>query len=223
MNIIVVGCGRFGAALAYRLYKSGNNVTIIDRNPDAFDNLPPDFLGLMIEGDALSQDVLLRAGIEKADSLALATNSDAINVVVAHIAREAFHVPNIVVRNYDPKYRALFEEFELQVVSSVSWGVQRMEEILLDSGLRVAFSLGNGEVKIYEVITPAHWQGKKIRELFSGGECTLIALTRAGQARLPDQDAVLEEGDVLHISATLKGIECLQAKLFRPGEGGARH
>lgn len=219
----MVGCGRFGAALAYRLYKSGNKVTIIDRNPNAFDNLPPDFIGLTIEGDALSQDVLLRAGIEKADSLALATNSDATNVVVAHIAREAFHVSNVVVRNYDPKYRALFEEFELQVVSSVSWGVQRMEEILLNSRLRVAFSLGNGEIKIYEVIIPLYWQGRKVKELFTEGECTLIALTRAGQARLPDQDAVLEEGDVLHILATLKGIECLQAKLFKPGEGGAGH
>jgi len=220
LNIIVVGCGRFGAALAYRLFKSGHNVSIIDRNPDAFDNLPPDFVGLIVEGDALSQDVLIRAGIEKADSLALATNSDTTNVVVAHAAREAFGVPNVVVRNYDPRYRSLYDEFKLQTVSSVLWGVQCMEEAILYPGAEVSFSFGEGEVKIYELAIPAHWEGRKIKDMLIKGECVPVALIRDGGALIPDQETVLEKGDILQVSATAKGRKYLLAQLSLGGKGG---
>ena len=50
--------------------------------------------------------------------------------MVAHIAKAVYHVPNVVVRNYDPHWRALHETFGLHVVSSASWGAQRMEEML---------------------------------------------------------------------------------------------
>ena len=66
MKVIVVGCGRFGSELAYRLYKSGHEVAIVDAIPEAFNILPVDFRGRLIEGDALNQDVLHRAGIEHA-------------------------------------------------------------------------------------------------------------------------------------------------------------
>jgi len=130
MNIIVVGCGRVGSTLAYQLYKKGHQVTVVDQAASAFDNLPADFHGRMEEGDVLSRDVLYRAGIEQADALATVTNSDSVNAVVAHVARTVYHVPNVVVRNYDPRWQPLHEAFGLQVVSSASWGVQRMEELL---------------------------------------------------------------------------------------------
>ena len=51
MNVIVVGCGRVGAALAYQLHKKGHQVTVIDQGDSAFDNLPPDFNGRTVEGE----------------------------------------------------------------------------------------------------------------------------------------------------------------------------
>ena len=45
MNVIVVGCGRVGSELAYNLYKRGQKVVVLDRDPDAFKNLPADFRG----------------------------------------------------------------------------------------------------------------------------------------------------------------------------------
>ena len=38
MNIIVVGCGRVGAELAYGLYRREHHVTVIDEEPNAFEN-----------------------------------------------------------------------------------------------------------------------------------------------------------------------------------------
>ncbi len=130
LNVIVIGCGRVGAELAYALYRKGHKVTVIDQDSDAFLNLPEDFRGMTMRGDVLTQDVLMRAGIEHAHALAAVTPSDSVNTVLGHIARDVYNVPKVVVRNYDPRKRALHEAFGLQVISPVSMGAQRMEEIM---------------------------------------------------------------------------------------------
>jgi len=214
MNYVIIGCGRVGAQLADRLNKNGHNISIVDHIPSAFDNLPLDFLGRTIEGEALNQSVLRRAGIENADGLAAVTNSDSLNAVVAHIARTVYSIPNIVVRNFDPRYRSMLEVFKLQVVSSTSWGAQRIEELLYYSDLRTVFSAGNGEVEIYEFTIPIEWSGKTISELLPEDECKPIALTRAGQAKLVDCNYIIEKNDIILVSGTFNGIGELRARLF---------
>ncbi len=213
MKVIIVGCGRLGVELAYGLYKRGHELAIIDNVAASFNNLPSDFHGRTIEGEALNQDVLLRAGVEKADGLAAVTNSDALNAVVGRIAQQVFNVPNIVVRNYEPRCRVLYEAFGLQIISSTSWGAQRMEELLNTADVRTVFSAGNGEVDIIEFVVPAAWQGRKLKELADIGECMPVSVTRAGRAALPSDDFVLEKGDVVHLSATFKGMTALRARL----------
>lgn len=213
MNIVVVGCGRVGAQLANRLYHAGHHVTVIDIAASAFDNLEPSFRGRTLEGDVLAQDMLLRAGIESADGLAVVTNSDTVNAVVAYVARTVYHVPNVVVRNYEPRWQALYEAFGVQAVSPSSWGAQRIEETLSDSTLLTVFSAGNGEVEIYEVMVPETCHGRNLGTLTSPGVCVPVALTRAGKAMLPTPDTKLEAGDVLHVSATFEGVEMLRKQL----------
>src|SRR5688500_16897139 len=111
MQVIVVGCGRMGAELAYRLYQRGGQVTVVDQSPLAFNNLPQDFRGRTVEGDGLERDVLQRAGIEQAKGLAAVSSSDSVNAVVAHIARTVYRVPQLVVRNYEARWRQMHETF----------------------------------------------------------------------------------------------------------------
>jgi trk system potassium uptake protein len=211
MNIIVVGCGRIGADLAFRLYQQGHQVTVVDNYPQSFERLNPDFRGRTVEGEALSKEVLERANIEKADGLAVVTNSDTLNAVVAHTARTFYKIQNIVVRNYDPNLRLLLEAFGFQIVSSTSWGAQRTEELLSSSMQQAVFSPGNGEVEVYEWIIPQIWSGRKLFELMElSVNCLPVALTRAGRSSLPQPDAVLETGDILAVSATAEGIACLR-------------
>jgi len=212
MHVIVVGCGRVGAHLAGRLSARGHHVTVVDIAPAAFENLDTSFRGRTLEGDVLTPDLLRRAGIEQADALAAVTNSDTLNAVVGRIAREIYGVKSVVCRNYEPRYRPLYDTFNLQEVSSAVWGAQRIEEMLADVSLHTVFSAGDGEVEVYEVMIPRPWHGRLLRELLGDCGC-LVALTRAGKASLPDADARLEYGDILHVSATLEGIEQLRRRL----------
>jgi len=213
MRVIVFGCGRLGAELSYNLFKRGHDVSVIDNVPAAFNNLPADFQGRLNEGEALSQEVLHRAGIENADAVAAVTNSDALNAVVAYIAKDVYKVKNVLARNYDPRTREIFEYFGLQTVSSTSWGAQRMEELIFHSDVRTVFSAGNGEVEIYEVVVNDLWNGKTFNELIDCEDCIPVSLTRAGRAIIPSRETVLRSGDITLISATFEGIEGLRRRL----------
>lgn len=216
MYVIIVGCGRVGAELAYRLFQKGHQLAVIDQVASALHNLPTDFRGRAVHGAALATDVLRRAGIEHADGLAAVTNSDSLNAVVAHVARTVYHVPQVVARNYHPRWRALHEAFGLQVVSSTSWGAQRIEELLYPAFARCVFSAGNGEVEIYELSVPKAWHGRTLQEFLHAGQCLAVALTRAGKAMLPSPEERLEAGDILHLSSTMEGIEALRERMKTP-------
>jgi trk system potassium uptake protein TrkA len=192
MNFIVVGCGRVGAELAYRR---------------------------TLEGEGLAETILERAGVKEADGLAAVTNSDSLNAVVAHTARTFYHVPMVVVRNYDPGLRVVIEAFGLQTVSSTSWGAQRVEELLMNPIQHMVYSAGNGEVEVYEVLVSEAWGGHKLGEILEPlKECCPVAITRAGRSFLPDADVILQTGDVLNVSSTSDGISALTARLAKKME-----
>jgi len=215
MSYIVIGCGRFGAELAYKLFQNGYQVVVVDANPKAFNRLHPDFRGRTVEGDSLSADTLSRAAADKAEGVAVVTNSDTMNAVIGHTIR--VHYPNVkqvVVRNYDPAMRGMLEAFGLQVVSSTAWGAERVQELMIDPSFRAVFSAGNGEVEMYEMFIPEKWGGMSISALLDGcGEIICSALTRAGRAELPTPNLKLQKGDILTVSATLEGVKSLRAKL----------
>lgn len=214
MKVLVVGCGRLGAELAGRLFQRGHEVSVIDIDEKSFAKLPSNFEGRLSEGEAINRDVLHRAGIERADAVAAVTDSDVLNAVVGHLARSFYNVPNVVVRNYDPRYRPIIEAFGLQLISSLAWGAQRIEEMIYHGDIKAVFSAGNGEVEVYEVAVPEAWSGQMVAEMVSNEACVPVSITRAGRAMLPSANMVLETGDVLHISATLEGIEALRKRVM---------
>lgn len=214
MNFFVIGCGRVGSELAFRMYKNGHDVVVVDKDREALNRLPAEFRGRTIEGDVLVEQMLERAGISEADGLAAVTNSDTLNAVVAHIAHVVYKVPMVVARNYDPSMLPVLEAFGHQVVSSTSWGAQRIQELLLDPSFRTIFSAGNGEVEIYEMMISPAWDEKPIGELLRGNPgCLPVALTRAGSAILPNAETLLQAGDLLNVSATFAGIKNLRSQL----------
>ena len=125
----------------------------------------PIFAGARWKVKGLAEGVLERAGIREADGLAAVTNSDTLNAVVAHAAREFYNVPNVVARNYDPNLRSVIEAFGLQTVGSTYWGAQRVEELLMNPSQKMVYSAGNGEVEVYEVQIPEEWNGRTLGEL----------------------------------------------------------
>ncbi len=200
MRFVIVGCGRVGAQLANSLSLQGHEVAIIDRDPAAFRRLNPNYRGKKIEGVGFDRDVLLAAGIERADGFASVTNGDNTNVVSARIARQIFRVPKVVTRIYDPRRAEIYRRLGIQTISPTEWGATRIAELLCHPGVTTVLTVGNGEVSVIEVEVSAHLAGHRVNELVIPGETSVVALVRGGRASVPTLGTVLQVGDTLHLS-----------------------
>lgn len=117
MRVVIMGCGRVGAALASSLDAGGHQVTILDLNAAQFNRLPSTFRGTSIVGNGIDQDTLRRAGIEQADAFAAVTQGDNRNLMACQIAKHIFNVQKVVCRVYDPVREELYHSMGLETVS----------------------------------------------------------------------------------------------------------
>jgi trk system potassium uptake protein TrkA len=115
--IIIIGCGRLGAALANRLSRAGHSIVVVDCNEDAFLALSQDFGGFQVVGDAAELSVLKRASIQKADALLAVTGEDTLNLMVAQVAQSVFHIDPVLARVFDPAHEAMYVTFNIATVS----------------------------------------------------------------------------------------------------------
>ena len=77
-----------------------------------------------------------------------------------------------------------------------------------------------GTLSLVERELPERWAGKRLADLPVPGEVTVVAVTRAGVARLDFGDLVGQDGDVLHLMVSDTALERLNARLV--GIGGQR-
>ncbi len=205
MRLIIIGCGRMGSGLAQALSDRGHMVSIVDTDVAAFERLGPAFKGAKIVGVGFDRDVLRQAGIERADGLAAVTASDDANVVAARLARQVYQVPRVVARVYDPRKAEIYRQLGLPTVSTTTWGILRMTEVLSYSHLDVIASLGSGEVDVVETEVPPLLVGRSSEALQIPGEVHIVALSRGGKTFLPTPDLVFEAGDVVHLVTVAAG------------------
>lgn len=130
MNVVIMGCGRVGARLAVLLAADGHSVTVLDNDCYSFRRLPADFGGTALLGNGLDQEVLKRAGIEKADAFVAATQGDNRNIMAAQIAKYIFNVPKVTCRIYDPLRRDLYQTLDLDGISPTTVFAQMLKEKL---------------------------------------------------------------------------------------------
>ncbi|MEM5773667.1 MAG: TrkA family potassium uptake protein [Anaerolineaceae bacterium] len=222
MKAIVIGCDRLGSELAYRLSLHGHEVVVVDQHRTSFVNLNPDFVGRTHEGDPMSQDVLLRAGIEETDALIALTETEATNYIVGYAAKEIFKVPHVIVRSFDPTHKMVCELMGLQAISSAIWGAEQLEEMLTHKDLKPVFTIAGGEVEIYTISIPPAWENHTLEELISdhNGQ-RAVSLTRSGDSFIPTGAQVLKEDDLLYVAANHEGIEALRQKISGKSEEAA--
>lgn len=213
MKIIIIGCGRMGAGIAEAVAQRGHCVTVVDHDPAAFERLGPNFRGETVTGPGCDREALLAAGIEKADGLAAVTASDEVNIVAARVARQVFRVPKVVARLLDPRKAEVYRRLGLQTISQVTWGVNRIVELLCYSRLDTIAGIGSGEVELVEAEIPDLLVGRSVNELTIPGEVHVIAVTRKGKTFLPTLGTEFHDGDMVHLALLAGSAERLKVIL----------
>jgi trk system potassium uptake protein TrkA len=213
MQSIIIGCGRVGAGLAQSLSQRGQVVMVVDHEATAFERLGTGFKGQTLLGAGLDRDVLRQAGIERTDGLAVVTGSDDTNVVIARLARQVFRVPRVVARLHDPRHAEVYRQLGIQPLTPLTWGIQRLSELLCYTHLNTTLSLGSGEVDIVEVELPHLLAGRTVNELTLLGEIQVAAMSREGRTFLPTLGTVFREGALVHLVVLATSAARLSALL----------
>jgi trk system potassium uptake protein TrkA len=191
----------------------GDEVVVVDKDPKAFLRLGERFKGQTIAGIGFDRDVLIKAGIQRADALAAVTSGDNSNIVTARTAHNIFHVPKVVARIYDPRRAEIYARLGLLTVSSTTWGTSRVIQLLAHPDIMVITTLGNGEVELVEVDAPAAWAGRTANDVNVVGEILVTGITRRGRTLVPTPGTTLEQGDRVAITALTSSISRLEKLL----------
>ncbi|MGW7407410.1 potassium channel family protein [Streptomyces sp. NPDC054833] len=211
MHIVIMGCGRVGSALAQTLEQRGHTVAVIDQDPTAFRRLGPGFGGRRVTGVGFDQDTLREAGIEEAGAFAAVSSGDNSNIISARVAREMFGVENVAARIYDPRRAEVYQRLGIPTVATVRWTADQMLRRLLPSGAEPLWRDPTGGVQLAEVHASAKWVGHKISKLQEETGVRVAFLTRLGEAILPTSQAVLQEGDLVHVMMRTDDVEKVEA------------
>ena len=128
--VVIIGCGRVGASIANSLSEKNIDVTVIDKNKEAFRKLSPLFAGLVVEGNATEINVLDKVNLNECTDLLCVTNKDNTNIMVSQIVKEVFSVKNIVSRLYDPERACVYNQFEIDTICPSILSAEKINEIL---------------------------------------------------------------------------------------------
>ena len=213
MNAVIVGCGRVGAELAAALGNRGFNISIIDKNPRAFEQLHPGFEGKTLVGPGFDQELLEKAGIREAEIFIAVTNGDNSNIVSARIAKEYYEVPRVAARIYDPRRAQIYERLGIPTVATVAWTTDQVLAKVLPAADSMEWTIGSGEVVVVGIPVPAALFARPLAELESPGQVRVSALTRFGQTIIPDSKSIGQEGDFVHLSVLRSALPLLEEQL----------
>ena len=209
MHVIVVGCGRVGSIAAGLFARDGHSVVVIDQNPVAFERLGKAYDGETLQGFGLGKEILLAAGIERADAFVAVTNGDNTNIVAARIAKETFRVPIVVARMNDPLRAEIYRRFGVATFSTSQWGAGQVFDLVIRPYVHQEMSLGSGDLRVIEAKVAEHFVGRPITDLEVPGEIRVAGIMRLGKALLPVAGTKFESGDVVHLSVVSSAVDKL--------------
>ncbi len=87
MRVLICGGGQVGALTARRLVREGNEVTIVDPDPERCEELESTLDAHVVEGSASRVLTLQKAGVRDAEMVIAVTDQDEVNVLACLIAQ----------------------------------------------------------------------------------------------------------------------------------------
>jgi trk system potassium uptake protein len=128
MKLVVIGCGRVGAAVARDLADEGWDVTAIDEKEEALTRLGPRWAGGFVVGHGMDAEILRRAGVPDADAVVVSTDGDNTNLVIGQVVEKRWAVPCVVVRVLDPARADFYAERGMRTVCPTQTAIAKLAE-----------------------------------------------------------------------------------------------
>lgn len=218
MDIIIVGCGKVGSALAEDLC-SEHNITMVDLSEERINTVTNDYDVMGIAGNALHTDILEEANVEKTNIFIAVTDSDEVNILSCLIARK-MGARHCISRVRSPEFgkQIVFMREELGISMMVNPDYNAANEIAKVLRYPEAItieSFAKGQVDLAEIrITSGSILDRIALNQLSKRlklDVLICAVQRGDELIIPNGDFVLRADDKIHITASHSAM----VKFFR--------
>jgi voltage-gated potassium channel len=130
-HTIICGIGRLGTILARELHAAGKPFVAIDTDLDRLQDAEERGY-LVLHGDAAEEDILERAGIRRASTVATVLSQDATNVFVTITARGMNPDVTIIARGENPRTeKKLLGSGANKVVLPTAIGAKKLAQLII--------------------------------------------------------------------------------------------
>ena len=212
MKIIIVGCGKVGETLANTLDAEGDDITVIDTDPEKVMKLSgqTDIMGIV--GNGAVHAVQAEAGIREADLFIAVTHSDELNILCCLIAKKGGRCRTIArIRNPEYVADSSFLQSELGLAMTINPEYIAASEIAkvlrFPSAMKVdTFAKGRVELLKFKLPEGCKLTDMTVRDVVGVLRCDVLIciIERGSEAFIPNGDSRFDEGDVISIIASPK-------------------
>ena len=195
----VIGLGRFGSAMATRLYQLGNEVLVLDED-ETLVRQHAERVTCAVAGDAQDIEVLRNLGVGNYDAAVVAVGSDLAASILVTMNLKELGVKQVVCKASSDRHQAALLKVgaDRVIIPEKTMGVKLAES--LSSGNVMDYITLSDDYSIAEASVPKGWVGKSIAQLLvrSRYGVALLAVRRGDQMDIsPGADFTFEQNDVV--------------------------
>ncbi len=208
VKIIIVGAGEVGFHIAQKLSEEGQNVVLIDKDPQKIRRITENLDVQALLGSGTSPQVLRDSGIKEADMLVAATDSDEVNLISCLLARNLNRYMLKLARVRNQEYvneKELFEQDLLgidHIINPQSVMVETILRLMEVPGASEVIDFVGGRVKLigFTVAKDSPFAGRKLASFKGMEEKVLVgAIARGDQIVIPHGSDTIQTDDLVYL------------------------
>jgi trk system potassium uptake protein TrkA len=228
LRIIIVGAGEVGFHIAQKLSEENQDVFLIDKDPEKVRRLTENLDVQAILGSGTSPDTLRDSGIEAAEMLVAATDSDEVNLIACLLARHLNPYIVKLARVRNPEYlkeKDLFGRDLLsvdQIINPESVMVETIRNLMMVPGASDVIDFEEGRIKLIGItVKPDSPFVDRQLLSFKGMEGRVLvgAIVRGEQVIIPHGEDTLEANDMAYVVVRAEELPDVFRRLGIKDEG----
>ena len=209
MDIIIVGCGKVGSALA-EVLSDEHNITIIDKKESLVETATNDFDVMGIVGNCLQTEILEEANVSKTNIFIAVTASDEVNILSCLIAKK-MGARHCIARVRSPEFdkQLVFMREELGISMMVNPDYNAANEIAkvlrYPEAINIeSFAKGRVDLAEIRITSGSILDGVALSQLSRRLRLDMLicAVQRGEELIIPNGNFVLRAGDKIHMTAS---------------------
>ena len=210
-RIVIIGGGHvgLGVARALEIRTEKLRVKVIEKNRAIAENAADHLQRtIVLNGDGLDMDILLEAGIDRADAILAVTDDDKTNLLVAVRAKAAGCQMAIALIN-DPSLVSLMGPLNIDAyINPRATTVSSILRHIRHGRVRAIYSIGDTEAEVIEaqVLSTSPLAGQIIRDISFPEGVLVGAVLKGDKVLKPHGDLRMEDGDVVLLFALTKDV-----------------